>query len=843
MKPLLTIDPRPASSPARDFATLRETGLEEIRRTAGETWTDHNLHDPGITLLELLCYGITDAAYRTTFADADLFARCDFPTARAALTCEPVTANDYRRLILDAFPTEIRNVWVEPATRALYADPATRQLLFKPADRTLAFEIHGFHRIRLQLHQHVGNAARTALIAAVTRLYHAHRNLGEDLHSVAVTDTLPIRVCADIQLAPAADIEKAHAAIIHAIQNFLNPAIPRHPLANLTGRLAEEIFSGPPMVNGFILEEDLDRTTSVSVVRSSDLIAEILRIPEVIAIPRILLNPVGSPEASEHWELPVAAELEPSLAFADARLHFYKDLIPFQPDLAESLAELEILRADELRRNDFPDAEDFPVPAGTWSDPAEFTTLQESLPATYGCGSRGLNRDRSPAAVSKARQLQAFLLVFDQILANDLSQLANLHRLFSSDPDLTQTLFPGTVSSVPALAFLLKKPYAQLVASALAEPTAEPIRRSAILDHLLARFGERFADDVLMNFGPAGLRTVPAVIHAKATFLAELPQLDARRARGHDLRDIGGIWDTENVSGFKHRLERLLGFPTFTRRSVWDITYDFYEEKDADSVSEIRFRIVDRKTKPPRTLLSGTTRYPNKDAAEAEMLRAIELGMEPSNFDVKQAVDGKWFVTIVDRTVQPENIVAMRKKFFRTREQAVTVRDLLVDIFADRFSEEGCFVVEHLSMWPRSDAWPLLAAPLEATPESPASWDPYSFHLHIVLPGWGARLGDPGFRAFVEQTIRRELPAHLIARICFIGREPMREFEENYRAWLTALATDAADSPAVLGRFIECLENLHTIYPTGTLHDCKEDGDERNPVVLGRTHLGTQAPP
>jgi len=839
----LTISPDKPSSSALDFAALREEGLEEIRRLVGATWSDHNLHDPGITLLELLCYGITDVGYRTTFADGDLFARCDFPTARTALTCEPVTANDYRRLFLDAFPDLLRNVWVEPVTRTLHADPATREIRLKPTATTLPFDVSGFHRIRLQTYQDIKGAAKTKLIEDVTRLFHAHRNLGEMLHSVAVTDTLPIRVCADIQLAPAADIEKARAAIVHAIQNFLNPAIPRHPLGALKGKLAEEIFNGPPMVNGFILEKDLDASTGVSVVRSSDLIAEILRLPDVVGIPRILLNRVGSPEESEEWELPVPAGLEPSLAFEDARLHFYKDRIPFRSDPLKSRMCLEKLRAQDRLARNVPEAEDFPVPVGTWRDPSGFTTLQESLPATYGCGSRGLNRDRSPAALAKARQLQAFLLVFDQLLANDLGQLANLHQLLSADPNLIKSHFPGTVSDIPALDPLLKAAggYQELAAGSLAENDAEPARRSAMLDHLLARFGERFADDVLLHFGPGGLRTLPALIHAKGTFLTELPQLDARRARGHDLMDAAGIRDTANVSGFKHRLERLLGFPTATRRSDSAISYDFYEEKDHDSISEIRFRIVDRKMK--KILLSGTTRYPDEEAAGAEMRRTIELGMTPSNFDVKQAKGGSWFVTIVDREPQPENTVAMHKQFYKTREEAEAVRDELAAILADRFSEEACFVVEHLPMMPRADGWPVLAAPLEAIAESPQSWDPYSFRVHVILPGWGPRLADPGFRAFVEQTIHRELPAHLIARICFIGRGPMREFEEKNRAWLTALATGAPEPASALTDFINCLEGLHTIYPTGTLHDCVEDGDERNPVVLGRTHLGTNAPP
>lgn len=885
MNPPSTTLPVLPASPALDFAALCEEGLVELRRLAGGAWTDHNLHDPGITLLELLCYGLTDVAYRTTAADADLFAvepakpaapgdpelevllpavpdRGPFLTARDALTCEPVTANDYRRLILDAFPTSIRNVWVEPGTRNLFADPEKKELRFKATAKTIAFQQRGFHRIRLQLHQSFAGAGkkkqRDELLAAVARVYHAHRNLGEDLLSVAVTDSLPIRVCVDIQLAAAADIEKTHAAIVHALQSFLNPSVPRHPLADLiASHRTEEIFNGPTMVNGFILEEDLDRTTSVNVVRSSDLIAEILRIPGVVAIPNILLNFAASSAESEHWELAIPANVEPSLDFADARLRFFKDLIPFDPDTAESLAELEKLRAAELARNDFPDAEDFPIPAGTWADPGEFTTLQESLPATYGCGSRGLNRDRSPGGLARARQLQAFLLVFDQILANDLGQLSNLAKLLSADPNLTRSLFGRAVSDLPALRELLRDTaadaaateagarelYPDIVRDTLADAPAEELHRSAILDHLLARAGERLADEVLMHHGTFGNRSVAAMIHAKGTFLGELPEIAARRGRGHDLMDPQVIWDTTNVSGFKHRLERLLGFPTYTRRSLSDITYDFYEEKDTDSKSEIRFRIVDRKSKKKKPLLSGTTKYKTKAAAVTALRRAIQLGMQPSNYDVKQSSDGRWFVTIVDRQSSPPDIVAMRKHLFATEAEAIAVRDQLAAIVSDRFSEEGCFVVEHLPMWPRNASWPLLAVPLEARPDSPQSWDPYSFHVHIILPGWGARLADTGFRAFVEQAIHRELPAHLVARVCFIGREQMREFELTYRAWLTALATATDDSATVLADFIACLESLYTIYPTGTLHDRKEDGDEVNPVVLGRTHLGSNAPP
>ena len=44
----------------RDYDFLRNEGIEYIKQMAGNVWTDHNLHDPGITFLEVLCYAITD---------------------------------------------------------------------------------------------------------------------------------------------------------------------------------------------------------------------------------------------------------------------------------------------------------------------------------------------------------------------------------------------------------------------------------------------------------------------------------------------------------------------------------------------------------------------------------------------------------------------------------------------------------------------------------------------------------------------------------------------------------------------------------------------------------------
>jgi hypothetical protein len=868
MNPPLTIPGAPHASPALDYHELRKEGIAYLEEVVGSLWSDYNVHDPGITLLELLCFGITDVAFRTSLEDADLFAPSPddespspFVTARDALTCHPITSNDYRRLILDTFYEDVRNVWVQPTSQVLYADPKARQLTLKQLAAHVPFEVKGLYDIRLQLTPGERTASEEkALLQDVRKLYHQHRLLGEDLNAVTITKTQPVMVCADIQLAPDADIEEAYALIVHRLRNFLSPRIPRYKLADLVakGFKAEEIFSGPKLTNGFILEEDLELSTSVTTVRSSDLIAAILQVEGVVALPKILLNHAGENEDdSELWELEIPDELEPELTLENARLRFYKDLIPFHPNLAKTRDHLDQLIATEAAANDFPDAEDFPIPEGNSTDLSSFTTLQESLPTVYGCGSRGTNRDPSPQGLGKAKQLKAFLLVFDQMLSNYLGQLVNLTSLFSSDPGISQTLFANAVSDLPDLHHLLRDTalltdsesasanalYQTFLDSDSASDDFQKAQRSRILDHLLARFGESFADHVLMHYTSAGKRTSAELNAFKGTFLTEASGIATRRATAHDYTDSNEVWNTTNVSGFKHRLERLLGFPTYRRRSLSDITFEYYEAPDDAPDAEIRFRIVDPDAVPNKIILSGTTEYQSKEDAVAAMREAIQLGMSVANFDIKKTGEKIWSIEVVNRQVDPPEIVATRKQNFENRREAEKARNKLSEFLADRFSEEGSFVLEHILFRPLDKDSPFLPAPCEATPESPQSWDPYSHQVHIIMPGWGERLSDPAFRAFVAQTIRRELPAHLVPRVCFISRKHMREFEKCYRAWLTALANEDDKLPLILTKLFTCLEMIHTIYPPGTLHDCIEDGDELNPVVLGHTQLGSRPNP
>src|SRR5262249_27674239 len=109
----------PEGPPTLDFESLLSRGVALVQALGGDIWTDFNEHDPGVTILELLCYAITDLAYRTEHpiedillpgSDADA-ANQAFHTGDAALASAPVTSTDYRRLLYDQVDG-VQNAWL-----------------------------------------------------------------------------------------------------------------------------------------------------------------------------------------------------------------------------------------------------------------------------------------------------------------------------------------------------------------------------------------------------------------------------------------------------------------------------------------------------------------------------------------------------------------------------------------------------------------------------------------------------------------------------------------------------------------------------------------------------------
>ena len=113
------ISPLPDTNPAFDARALFDEGLAEVRRLSSALWTDHNTHDPGITTLELLCYALTELAYRHSLPIEDRLAgdadgSAQFFAPRAVLPNRALTELDWRKWLIDL--AGVKNAWIEVVT-------------------------------------------------------------------------------------------------------------------------------------------------------------------------------------------------------------------------------------------------------------------------------------------------------------------------------------------------------------------------------------------------------------------------------------------------------------------------------------------------------------------------------------------------------------------------------------------------------------------------------------------------------------------------------------------------------------------------------------------------------
>lgn len=158
----LTISKVRPEKTSMDFRELRQLGIQHLEQFGTNVWTDFNLHDPGITIMEVLCYAITDLSYRTNFPIQDLLAapsrsngqqKKAFFTADEILTNCPVTELDFRKLLIDLSleVDEIETSEQKEGKRPKNVDrgfrPVKNAWLFKGLERNHPSYLHTIYHI------------------------------------------------------------------------------------------------------------------------------------------------------------------------------------------------------------------------------------------------------------------------------------------------------------------------------------------------------------------------------------------------------------------------------------------------------------------------------------------------------------------------------------------------------------------------------------------------------------------------------------------------------------------------------------------------------------------------
>ncbi|NVO21498.1 MAG: diguanylate cyclase [Bacteroidetes bacterium] len=860
----LSIPRKPQGELSLDHRQLYAMGLNHARELSSLIWTDYNVHDPGITILELLSYAITDLGYRASFPVKDLLATKEnnpdnmasqFFTARKILPNIALTEADYRKILIDI--EGVRNAWIRKHNLSYFADTIIGEL--RPDDPGLPgieeVSISGLYDLLIDFENpQASPEEKDTILNKAKALLQANRNLCEDFVNFDEVGTQVFELCADIELNPDADTSAVKAEIFSRVQNYLCPPVAFYSLSEMLQKQkksggnysSDEIFEGPVLAHGFIDNDELDNAGLRSSIRLSDIISEIMDIKGVRAVKDIILmpsatdpdNPPSPPE--NKWLVPVDAGKKPvlNLDFLDDQYHFlkfYKRNMPVFPnlsDVAKALSGLKTRSKSDL----LTEANDLPIPLGKYRNTGSYYSFQQHFPAIYGLSDAGLDSSADEKRKALAYQLKAYLLFYDQLMADYFAQLKNVKQLFSTDPDVHRTYFYQVVDSFTDY----KRIYKDGVDVTTFENDIEPgivhsNRRNRFLDHLIARFAERFNDfaSIVHQSLGASPETIAAV---KCDFLKIYDQLSSRRslAYNYSLSNDEDLWSSSNISGLELRIEKLCGIQNNLRRNLSDFNFTIYSELDSTPGDEFRFRV--RHKENGKIILSSSTHYATEADAQNEMRRAFRLGMLPSGYERKKTIDNRFYFNVVDSAGE---VIARRIEYFVSEEKMNAAIDDLILYLNQHFSDEGMYLVENILLRPEpaETTDPFLPICKAEQQVSCSDFDPYSYRVHFILPAENGRFRNMQFRQFVEEVIREETPAHILPKVCWISREDMALLETAYSDWLYLKSgRDTTDRQKKLNDFIKALYGVKNIYPSNVLRDCNTNDDK---FILGMTSLGS----
>jgi hypothetical protein len=230
-----------------------------------------------------------------------------------------------------------------------------------------------------------------------------------------------------------------------------------------------------------------------------------------------------------------------------------------------------------------------------------------------------------------------------------------------------------------------------------------------------------------------------------------------------------------------------------------------------------------------------------------------------------------------------KNVIATHKRtnpYPNLNALKTGIRDT-VKYFRYDFTEEGIFLVEHLLLKPSvrdykqmggigcmeiESTFKIMYDAESASAEDPVEYsetfmhsceegcetdvfDPYSYRVSVVLPGYAYRFQDPDFRRYAETVIRQEIPAHVLAKICWVGdrftetqtaKSDLSEFEVAFKQYLLDKAqNNTVNLGESIHKLLIALTNLNNIYRPGRLLDCaKDDNDSLDgKIILGQSNI------
>ncbi|WP_018015992.1 hypothetical protein [Teredinibacter turnerae] len=773
--PALTLVKRRGAS---DFEQLRKAMVEAVQKLAASCWTDYNLHDPGITILESLCYALTDINHRTDYAIENLLANANqelslrqhgLSAPGDAFQMRPLTTTEMADYLCRKIP-ELAAVSIQETKVRTKASAVVSTLPW-------------LHKIYITAWASSNSSKQMQeLKAKVITQYHRVRNLGNALNDVVLTKRVNVALSGDIYLneevGESGKVEQAMAAMYFCVQRYL-----------VTAKFQ---VTGEPLVS---LLNEIHKVSGVTTTSHLALLG--------VAVDGRLEKPVGSnvftdPRYALRLQLSTIAGADSVRVFVRNR-QVNVDAAAVQ-QLIHSLEEAHQLQLNMLR-----DAAPTASIPSSHKELLSYISVQNHFPANYGINAFGLPASASAQRKGQAKQLKGYLTLFDQLLVDHLAMLDSTKDFLSTDTGVKRVYPTGKLDGVVSQIYQ-SVPGVDFLDSLEAYQNYSP-RKARVFDFLAAMNGrnkESFAWD-FNNPYFSELARAEHLLACKQQYVEHIGTLARDRAAGTNFAEK--TWGTTNQSTLEKHLRIKLGLSERRLSTVYPLVRAGLNHQDSDlgfhfnannAKQETRFATSfyenighslaadeTRNLKPvPDIAVDEPTskkvyhQVRNHVFGHLKNLRTLlfRAGANLASYRIKvsdQHTATRLYINL-GRNSRENWLYLLSTK--SEHDAAITANGLCQFIQTLNSDMEGFHLIEHQLLLPVSKHW-------QPAVDKVASLNPFANTQSLVVSGWSARFVDGEFRHYVEDLVLQESPAHMYTQVFWLDFSTMERFEVLFKNW------------------------------------------------------------
>ncbi len=422
---------------ALNFESLQQKGLDYIQEHSSSAWTNLNPSDPGITILEQLCFAFTELGYCNDFPMRDILTNREeklvlknqFFLPEDILTTTPITTSDYIKYLIDRVEG-VKNATVQ-----------TLKTTLPQVKGAYAFDIllSDYFLMEIILQEFLDITDPTCESAFFNLNY--VRNLGEYFLTPTPLQPKSYQLVGTIEIDPRSELDEVLKKVQYQVNNYIFPNVVQTGYDHLKEKRVKtnDIFNGPILKNGWIPDDSMQ--TKNDVVKDFEIMKQIELLPEVVSVSSLSFWP----EDGNKYEICCG---ENEILFLDVISSFNDGKFIVKSDGVQKNDNVKTQQISDLIKMEQPENKTESVaavkmapspPTGKYRDIEDYYSIQNTFPQSYGLEMNSELGNETTFQKAQAQQLRGYLTLYDQALINQFAQLANLSKLFSFKNSITGT--------------------------------------------------------------------------------------------------------------------------------------------------------------------------------------------------------------------------------------------------------------------------------------------------------------------------------------------------------------------------------------------------------------------